>query len=157
MRIGIGYDAHRLSGERPFILGGVEIPFEQGLEGWSDADVVVHAIIDALLGAAALGDIGIHFPAKDPAYEGISSIVLLGHTRNLLREQGWRISNIDATIIAERPLIHPFVDQMRQNISQALSISKSQVGIKATTTEGLGFTGREEGVAAYSVALLEEA
>ena len=157
MRIGIGYDAHRLTGERPFILGGVEIPFEQGLEGWSDADVVVHAIIDALLGAAALGDIGIHFPANDPAYEGISSIVLLGHTRNLLREQGWRISNIDATIIAERPLIHPFVDQMRQNISQALSIGKSQVGIKATTTEGLGFTGREEGVAAYSVALLEEA
>jgi 2-C-methyl-D-erythritol 2,4-cyclodiphosphate synthase len=157
MRIGIGYDAHRLTGERPFILGGVEIPFEQGLEGWSDADVVVHAIIDALLGAAALGDIGIHFPANDPAYEGISSIVLLGHTRNLLREQGWCISNIDATIIAERPLIHPFVDQMRQNISQALSISKSQVGIKATTTEGLGFTGREEGVAAYSVALLEEA
>ena len=157
MRIGIGYDAHRLTGERPFILGGVEIPFEQGLEGWSDADVVVHAIIDALLGAAALGDIGIHFPANDPAYEGISSIVLLGHTRNLLREQGWRISNIDATIIAERPLIHPFVDQMRQNISQALSISKSQVGIKATTTEGLGFTGREEGIAAYSVALLEEA
>ena len=157
MRIGIGYDAHRLTGGRPFILGGVEIPFEQGLEGWSDADVVVHAIIDALLGAAALGDIGIHFPANDPAYEGISSIVLLGHTRNLLREQGWCISNIDATIIAERPLIHPFVDQMRQNISQALSISKSQVGIKATTTEGLGFTGREEGVAAYSVALLEEA
>jgi len=157
MRIGIGYDAHRLTGKRPFILGGVEIPFEQGLEGWSDADVLVHAIIDALLGAAALGDIGTHFPANDPAYEGISSIVLLGHTRNLLREQGWRISNIDATIIAERPLIHPFVDQMRQNISQALSISKSQVGIKATTTEGLGFTGREEGVAAYSVALLEEA
>jgi 2-C-methyl-D-erythritol 2,4-cyclodiphosphate synthase len=157
MRIGIGYDAHRLSGERLFILGGVEIPFEQGLEGWSDADVLVHAIIDALLGAAALGDIGTHFPANDPAYEGISSIVLLGHTRNLLREQGWRISNIDATIIAERPLIHPFVDQMRQNISQALSISKSQVGIKATTTEGLGFTGREEGVAAYAVALLEEA
>ena len=157
MRIGIGYDAHRLARGRLFVLGGVEIPFDQGLEGWSDADVVVHAIIDALLGAAALGDIGIHFPANDPAYEGISSIVLLGHTRNLLREQGWRISNIDATIIAERPLIHPFVDQMRQNISQALSISKSQVGIKATTTEGLGFTGREEGVAAYSVALLEEA
>ena len=157
MRIGIGYDAHRLTGERPFILGGVEIPFEQGLEGWSDADVVVHAIIDALLGAAALGDIGIHFPANDPAYEGISSIVLLGHTRNLLREQGWCISNIDATIIAERPPIHPFVDQMRQNISQALSISKSQVGIKATTTEGLGFTGREEGIAVHSGALVEEA
>ena len=157
MRIGIGYDAHRLARGRPLVLGGVEIPFEQGLEGWSDADVVVHAIIDALLGAAALGDIGIHFPTNDPAYEGISSIVLLSRTRNLLKEQGWRISNIDATIIAERPLIHPFVDQMRQNISQALSISKSQVGIKATTTEGLGFTGREEGIAAYSVALLEEA
>lgn len=157
MRIGIGYDAHRLARGRPFVLGGVEIPSEQGLEGWSDADVVVHAIIDALLGAAGLGDIGIHFPANDPAYEGISSIVLLGHTSNLLREQGWRISNIDATIIAERPLIHPFVDQMRQNISQALSISKSQVGIKATTTEGLGFTGREEGIATYAVALLEEA
>ena len=157
MRIGIGYDAHRLARGRSLVLGGVEIPFEQGLEGWSDADVVVHAIIDALLGAAALGDIGTHFPTNDPAYEGISSIVLLSRTRNLLKEQGWRISNIDATIIAERPLIHPFVDQMRQNISQALSISKSQVGIKATTTEGLGFTGREEGVAAYSVALLEEA
>jgi len=157
MRIGIGYDAHRLTRGRLFVLGGVEIPFDQGLEGWSDADVVVHAIIDALLGAAALGDIGIHFPTNDPAYEGISSIVLLGHTSNLLREQGWRISNIDATIIAERPLIHPFVDQMRQNISQALSISKSQVGIKATTTEGLGFTGREEGIATYAVALLEEA
>ncbi len=157
MRIGIGYDAHRLARGRPLVLGGVEIPFEQGLEGWSDADVVVHAIIDALLGAAALGDIGTHFPTNDPAYEGISSIVLLSRTRNLLKEQGWRISNIDATIIAERPLIHPFVDQMRQNISQALSISKSQVGIKATTTEGLGFTGREEGIAAYSVALLEEA
>jgi len=157
MRIGIGYDAHRLTRGRPFVLGGVEIPFEQGLEGWSDADVVVHAIIDALLGAAALGDIGTHFPTNDPAYEGISSIVLLSRTRNLLKEQGWRISNIDATIIAERPLIHPFVDQMRQNISQALSISKSQVGIKATTTEGLGFTGREEGIAAYSAALLEEA
>jgi len=154
MRIGIGYDAHRLTRGRPFVLGGVEIPFEQGLEGWSDADVVVHAIIDALLGAAALGDIGTHFPANDPAYEGISSIVLLGHTRNLLRDQGWRISNIDATVIAERPLIHPFVDQMRQNISQALSISKSQVGIKATTTEGLGFTGREEGIATFAVASL---
>ncbi len=157
MRIGIGYDAHRLTRGRPLVLGGVEIPFEQGLEGWSDADVVVHAIIDALLGAAALGDIGIHFPANDPAYEGISSIALLDRAGNLLREQGWRINNIDATIIAERPPIHPFVDQMRRNISRALYIDKSQVGIKATTTEGLGFTGREEGIAAYSVALLEEA
>ena len=156
MRIGIGYDAHRLTRGRPLVLGGVEIPFEQGLEGWSDADVVVHAIIDALLGATALGDIGSHFPSDDPAYKGISSIVLLDRTGNLLREHGWRISNIDATIVAERPPLHPFVDQMRQNISQALSISKSQVGIKATTTEGLGFTGREEGIATYAVALLDE-
>jgi len=137
------------------VLGGVEIPFEQGLEGWSDADVVVHAIIDALLGATALGDIGSYFPANDPAYEGISSIVLLDRTGNLLSEHGWRISNIDATIVAERPPLHPYIDQMRQNISQALSISKSQVGIKATTTEGLGFTGREEGIATYAVALLD--
>ncbi|MCJ7521260.1 MAG: 2-C-methyl-D-erythritol 2,4-cyclodiphosphate synthase [Dehalococcoidia bacterium] len=155
MRIGIGYDAHRLTRERPLVLGGVEIPFEQGLEGWSDAEVVVHAIIDALLGATALGDIGSYFPANDPAYEGISSIVLLDRTRNLLGEHGWRISNIDATIVAERPPLHPYIDQMRQNISQALSISKSQVGIKATTTEGLGFTGREEGIATYAVALLD--
>jgi len=155
MRIGIGYDAHRLTRERPLVLGGVEIPFEQGLEGWSDADVVVHAIIDALLGATALGDIGSYFPANDPAYEGISSIVLLDRTRNLLGEHGWRISNIDATIVAERPPLHPYIDQMRQNISQALSISKSQVGIKATTTEGLGFTGREEGIATYAVALVD--
>jgi len=156
MRIGIGYDAHRLTKGRPLVLGGVEVPFEQGLEGWSDADVVVHAIIDALLGATALGDIGSHFPSDDPAYKDISSIVLLKRTQNLLREHHWRISNIDATIVVERPTVYPFVDQMRQNISKALSISKSQVGIKATTTEGLGFTGREEGIATYAVALVEE-
>ena len=157
MRIGIGYDAHRLTSGRPLILGGVEIPSNLGLEGWSDADVVVHAIIDALLGAAALGDIGSHFPPDDPAYKDISSIVLLHRTVELLSGQGWRINNIDATIIAERPLLSPFIDQMRQNISQALSISKSQVSVKASTTEGLGFTGREEGIAAYSAALIEEA
>jgi 2-C-methyl-D-erythritol 2,4-cyclodiphosphate synthase len=156
MRIGIGYDAHRLTKGRPLVLGGVEIPFEQGLEGWSDADVVVHALIDALLGATALGDIGSHFPSDDPAYKDISSIVLLGRTENLLREHGWCIGNIDATIVAERPTVSPFIDQMRQNISKALSISKSQVGIKATTNEGLGFTGREEGIATYAVALVEE-
>jgi 2-C-methyl-D-erythritol 2,4-cyclodiphosphate synthase len=156
MRIGIGYDAHRLTKGRPLVLGGVEIPFEQGLVGWSDADVVVHAIIDALLGATALGDIGSHFPSDDPAYIDISSIVLLERTKNLLREHRWRISNIDATIVAERPTVYPFVDQMRQNISKALSVSKSQVGIKATTNEGLGFTGREEGIATYAVALVEE-
>jgi len=155
-RIGIGYDVHPLTSGRRLVLGGVEIPFEQGLEGWSDADVVLHAIIDALLGASALGDIGSHFPSGDPAYKDISSIVLLQRIGTLLREHGWRISNVDATIVAERPPIHPFVDQMRQNISQTLSINKSQVGIKATTSEGLGFTGRGEGIATFAVALLEE-
>jgi len=157
MRVGIGYDAHRLTIGRRLILGGVEIPFDRGLEGWSDADVVVHAIMDALLGAAALGDIGSHFPPNDPAYKGISSTTLLDRVGGLLKRQGWRIGNIDATIIAERPLLQPFIAQMKQNISQALSISESQVGIKATTNEGLGFTGREEGIATYAVALLEKA
>lgn len=155
MRVGIGYDAHPLTRGRPMVLGGVKIPSEQGLKGWSDADVLVHAIIDSLLGAAALGDIGSHFPANDPAYRDISSIVLLGRAHDILREQGWHISNIDATIIAQRPLLQPFIDRMRHNIGQALSINKSQVGIKATTTEGLGFTGREEGIAAYAVGLIE--
>jgi 2-C-methyl-D-erythritol 2,4-cyclodiphosphate synthase len=157
MRVGIGYDAHRLTIGRRLILGGVEIPFDRGLEGWSDADVVVHAIMDALLGAAALGDIGSHFPPDDPAYKGISSTALLNRVSGLLKRQGWRIGNIDATIIAERPLLRPFITQMKQNISLALSIKESQVGIKATTNEGLGFTGREEGIAAYAVALLEKA
>ena len=154
MRVGIGYDAHQLTTGRPFILGGVEIPFEKGLKGWSDADVVVHAIMDALLGAAALGDIGNHFPPKDPAYKDISSITLLNRVGGLLKTQGWRISNIDATIIAERPLLRPYISQMKQNIGQALSLSESQVGIKATTNEGLGFIGREEGIAAYAVVLI---
>jgi len=157
MRIGIGFDAHRLTRGRRLILGGVDIPFELGLDGWSDADVLVHAVIDALLGAAALGDIGNQFPPSEPAYKDISSIILLGRTGELLVKKGWRIDNIDATIIAERPLINPFVDQMRRNISDTLSINKSQVAIKAATTEGMGFTGREEGIATYSVALIEEA
>jgi 2-C-methyl-D-erythritol 2,4-cyclodiphosphate synthase len=157
MRVGIGYDAHRLTIGRRLILGGVEIPFDKGLEGWSDADVVVHAIMDALLGAAALGDIGYHFPSNDPAYKDISSIILLNRVADLLKSHGWRIGNIDATIVAERPLLRPFITQMKQNISLALSIKESQVGIKATTNEGLGFTGREEGIAAYAVALLEKA
>jgi len=154
MRVGIGYDAHQLTTGRPFILGGVEIPFEKGLKGWSDADVVVHAIMDALLGAAALGDIGNHFPPNNPTYKDISSITLLNRVGGLLKTQGWRISNVDATIIAERPLLRPYMSQMKQNIGQALSLSESQVGIKATTNEGLGFTGREEGIAAYAVALI---
>ena len=157
MRVGIGYDAHRLTIGRRLILGGVEIPFDKGLEGWSDADVVVHAVMDALLGAAALGDIGSHFPPNDPTYKDISSITLLNRVGGLLKRQGWRIGNIDATIIAERPLLQPFITQMKQNISRALSINESQVGIKATTNEGLGFTGRQEGIAAYAVALLEKA
>jgi 2-C-methyl-D-erythritol 2,4-cyclodiphosphate synthase len=157
MRVGIGYDAHQLTTGRPFVLGGVEIPFEKGLKGWSDADVVVHAVMDALLGAAALGDIGNHFPPNDPSFKDISSITLLNRVGGLLKRQGWRIGNIDATIIAERPLLRPFITQMKQNISRALSINESEVGIKATTNEGLGFTGRQEGIAAYAVALLEKA
>ena len=156
MRIGIGFDAHRLVKGRALVLGGVEIPFERGLEGWSDADVLIHAIVDALLGAAALGDIGSLFPAGDPAYQGISSIVLLRRTADLLRDNGWRVNNVDAVVVSERPLLHPFIDQMRQNLSEAMSIEKGQVGVKATRTEGLGFTGREEGIAAYSVATVEE-
>jgi 2-C-methyl-D-erythritol 2,4-cyclodiphosphate synthase len=157
MRVGIGYDAHRLTTDRSLILGGVEIPFDKGLEGWSDADVLVHAVMDALLGAAALGDIGNHFPPNDPSFKDISSITLLNRVGGLLKRQGWRIGNIDATIIAERPLLRPFITQMKQNISRALSINESEVGIKATTNEGLGFTGRQEGIAAYAVALLEKA
>jgi 2-C-methyl-D-erythritol 2,4-cyclodiphosphate synthase len=157
MRVGIGYDAHQLTTGRPLVLGGVEISFEKGLKGWSDADVVVHAMMDALLGAVALGDIGNHFPPNDPAYKDISSITLLSRVGGLLKTQGWRIGNVDATIIAERPLLQPFISQMKQNIGQALSISERQISIKATTNEGLGFTGREEGIAAYAVALVEKA
>jgi 2-C-methyl-D-erythritol 2,4-cyclodiphosphate synthase len=157
MRVGIGYDAHKITTGRLLILGGVEIPFDKGLEGWSDADVLLHAIMDALLGAAALGDIGSHFPPNDPAYKGISSITLLDRVGGLLKAQGWRIGNIDATIVAERPLLRPYIARMKQNISRILSISESQVGIKATTNEGMGFTGREEGIAAYAVALVEKA
>jgi 2-C-methyl-D-erythritol 2,4-cyclodiphosphate synthase len=157
MRVGIGYDAHQLITGRPLILGGVEISFEKGLKGWSDADVLSHAIMDSLLGAAGLRDIGYHFPPNDPAYKDISSVTLLNRVADLLKSNGWRIGNIDATIIAERPLLRPFISQMKQNIALALSIGETQVGIKATTNEGMGFVGREEGIAAYSVALLEKA
>lgn len=156
MRIGFGYDAHKLDKGRPLVLGGVQIPSEWGLAGWSDADVVVHAITDALLGAAALGDIGSHFPSDDPAYRDISSLLLLGRVAEMLRTEGWSIGNVDATIVAERPRISRYADRMKQNISQALSIGKDQVSIKATTAEGLGFTGREEGIAAFAVALIEK-
>lgn len=155
MRIGMGYDVHRLSAGRKLIMGGVDIPYEKGLLGHSDADVLVHAIMDALLGAAALGDIGSHFPDTDPAYEGISSIRLLEHVGKLLSDHGYKIGNIDATIIAQKPKMRPHIDQMRDNISNALKIRPDQVGVKATTEEGLGFTGSGEGISAHAVCLLE--
>ena len=154
MRIGMGYDVHRLTENRKLILGGVDIPFEKGLLGHSDADVVVHAIMDALLGAAALGDIGQHFPDTDPKYSGISSILLLKHVGTLLKEHGYSIGNIDATIIAQRPKLAPFRPQMVTNIASALEISEDQVCVKATTEEGLGFTGRQEGISSQAIALL---
>ena len=155
MRIGMGYDVHRLVEGRDLILGGVNIPFEKGLLGHSDADVVLHAIMDALLGAAALGDIGQHFPDTDPAYKDISSILLLKHVGALLRDNGFTIGNIDATIIAQKPKLAPFRPQMTANVAQALEISENQVCIKATTEEGLGFTGRQEGIAAQAIVLLQ--
>jgi 2-C-methyl-D-erythritol 2,4-cyclodiphosphate synthase len=155
MRIGFGYDVHPLAQGRRLVLGGVELAYERGLAGHSDADVLVHAIIDALLGAAALGDIGVHFPPSDPAYKDISSILLLRHVAGVLRDEGWRVGNIDATVVAQRPQLAPFISDMRQRISEALGIDKGKVSVKATTSEGLGFAGREEGIAAYAVAALE--
>ena len=156
MRIGMGYDVHRLSAGRKLIMGGVDIPYEKGLLGHSDADVLVHAIMDALLGAAALGDIGSHFSDTDPAYEGISSIRLLEHVGKLLADSGYAIGNIDATIIAQKPKMRPHIDQMRENIANALKIRPDQVGVKATTEEGLGFTGSGAGISAHAVCLLEQ-
>lgn len=154
MRVGMGYDVHRLTENRKLILGGVEIPYEKGLLGHSDADVVVHAVMDALLGAAALGDIGKHFPDADPAYEGISSIALLERVGDLLEEHNYVIENIDATIIAQRPKLLPFMPQMRTNVAKALGLEEAQVNIKATTEEGLGFTGNGEGISAQAICLL---
>ncbi|TET39818.1 MAG: 2-C-methyl-D-erythritol 2,4-cyclodiphosphate synthase [Dehalococcoidia bacterium] len=154
MRIGIGYDVHPLVEGRPLVLGGVRVPFERGLSGYSDADVLVHAIIDALLGAAALGDIGTHFPDSEPQYKDISSIVLLRRAGEMLH-QGYKIENIDATIIAEQPKLAPFIDEMRQNIGDALGIAKDRVSVKASTSASLGFAGRGEGIAAHAVALIE--
>ena len=157
MRVGIGYDVHALVPGRRLVLGGVEVPFEKGLSGWSDADVLTHAVIDALLGAAAIGDIGNHFPPGDPEYHDISSLVLLERVRDELAEQGWRVGNIDTTIVAERPTLGGFVDQMREQLGRTLGIEAGRVSIKATTSEQLGFVGREEGIAVWAVALLEEA
>lgn len=155
MRIGTGYDVHRLTEDRKLILGGVDVPYEKGLLGHSDADVLVHAIMDALLGAAALGDIGKHFPDNDPKYEGISSLTLLKEVRDLLAREGYAVGNIDATIIAQKPKLADFILQMRRNIAQALVIDEDRVNVKATTEEGLGFTGEGLGIAAQAVALLE--
>lgn len=154
MRIGMGYDVHRLVEDRKLIMGGVEIPYEKGLLGHSDADVLLHAIMDALLGAAALGDIGKHFPDTDPAYKGISSIKLLEHVGTLLEENLFLIENIDATIIAQAPKMRTHIDQMRANIAQALGITVEQVNVKATTEEGLGFTGTGEGISSQAICLL---
>ncbi len=154
MRIGMGYDVHRLVEGRDLIIGGVNIPFEKGLLGHSDADVLLHAISDALLGAAALGDIGKHFPDTDPAYKGISSLILLQKVGELLEEKGFLIENIDATIIAQAPKMRPHIDTMRRNIAQALGIMIEQVNVKATTEEGLGFTGSGEGISSQAICML---
>ena len=156
-RIGHGYDVHRLSEGRKLILGGVEIPHTVGLLGHSDADVLLHAIMDALLGAAALGDIGKHFPDTDPAYKGISSVELLKHVGGLLAEHGYRIGNIDATIIAQRPKMAPHIQAMRENTAKALNIDVDQINIKATTEEGLGFTGEGLGIASNAICMIEKA
>ena len=149
---GYGYDVHRLVAGRKLVLGGVEIPSAKGLEGHSDADVLVHALADALLGAAALGDIGRHFPNTDPRYKDISSIILLQHVAGLLAQRRFMIVNVDATVVMERPKIAPYVEQMRQNIARALDLNHDRVSVKATTSEGLGFVGTGDGVAAHAVA-----
>ena len=157
MRIGTGYDVHRLVEGRKLTLGGVDVPYEKGLLGHSDADVLAHAIADALLGAAALGDIGKLFPDNDPQYEGADSLVLLGRVCALLGEKGYSIGNIDATVIAQQPKLAPHIPQMRENLAKACGIASSQVSVKATTEEGLGFTGSGEGMAASAVCLLGQA
>ena len=155
MRIGHGYDVHKLVEGRKLILGGVEVPFEKGLLGHSDADVLTHAVMDALLGAAGLGDIGRHFPDSDPAYAGADSLVLLDHVVALLGEKGWQVGNVDATILAQRPKLAPYLEQMRENLAARMKAALEQVNVKATTEEGLGFTGLGQGMAAHAVALLE--
>ena len=154
MRIGTGYDVHKLVEGRRLIIGGVEIPYEKGLLGHSDADVLVHAVMDALLGAAALGDIGKHFPDSDPKYKGADSLMLMREVRRILSENGFEVGNVDATIIAQGPKMSPHIDTMRRNIADALGLDVSQVSVKATTEERLGFTGRGEGISAQAVALI---
>jgi 2-C-methyl-D-erythritol 2,4-cyclodiphosphate synthase len=155
IRVGSGYDVHAFTQGRPLILGGVTIPFGHGLAGHSDADTVIHAIVDALLGAAALGDIGSHFPSNDPRWKDQPSAVFLTYTIDLLHQHNWTIGNIDVTIVAERPKLSPYIQDMRAHVAQYLRIDREQVSIKATTTDGLGFAGRREGIACYAVALIE--
>lgn len=155
MRIGHGYDVHRLAAGRDLILGGVQIPHRMGLDGHSDADVLTHAVMDALLGAAALGDIGQHFPDTDPAYLGISSLKLLTHVWALITERGYRLGNLDVTVLAQKPKLAPYLPQMKEKLCAILGAEPDRVNIKATTEEHLGFTGREEGIACHAVCLLE--
>ena len=155
MRVGIGYDVHQLVAGRRLVLGGVEIPFSKGLSGWSDADVLTHAIIDALLGAAALGDIGSHFPPGNPKYKDISSLVLLKEVRDKLEEDGWRVNNVDATIIAESPRLRDFIEGMRHQLSQTLGIDTSRLSVKASTSARLGFVGQGDGIVALAIAMIE--
>ncbi len=157
MRVGVGYDVHPLVSGRRLILGGVEIPFEKGLDGHSDADVLVHAIIDALLGATGLGDIGVHFPSSDPRYKDISSVSLLRQVVSRMRAEGWLVCNVDASIVAERPRLTPFISEMRRIIGEALGIDVDLVGVKSTTSKGLGFLGKGEGIAVHAVAMVEKA
>ena len=154
MRIGHGYDVHRLVEGRKLILGGVEVPHTLGLLGHSDADVLTHVVMDALLGAAALGDIGRHFPDTDPAYAGADSLKLLDHVVELLEEKGYQVGNVDATILAQKPKLAPYIEKMRDNLAARMKVEPDQVNVKATTEEKLGFTGAEEGIAAHAVALL---
>lgn len=156
MRVGIGYDVHRLAPDNKLVLGGVEVPSEQGLIGWSDADVLTHAVIDALLGAAALGDIGSHFPPGDPKYKGISSLVLLRRVSLMLARRGWQVCNVDVSIVAEQPKLSGYIKNMRQKLAETLGISIGMVSVKANTSEQLGFAGREEGMAAWAVATITE-
>jgi 2-C-methyl-D-erythritol 2,4-cyclodiphosphate synthase len=156
MRVGFGYDVHALVSDRPLVLGGVQIPYLYGLQGHSDADVLLHAIGDALLGAIAHGDIGRHFPDTDPQYRGIRSMVLLKRVATMVREKGFHIVNVDSTLVAQKPKLSDVIPKMVQQIAEVLEIDPSRVNVKATTTEGLGFAGREEGIAAYAIALVGE-
>ncbi|MBR2846974.1 MAG: 2-C-methyl-D-erythritol 2,4-cyclodiphosphate synthase [Clostridia bacterium] len=156
MRIGNGYDVHKLTENRKLILGGVDIPYEKGLLGHSDADVLVHAVMDALLGAAALGDIGQHFPDSDDKYKGISSLKLLGFVKDLLHENGYEIVNIDSIVVAQAPKLAPHIPEMRKNIADVLEMDISDINVKATTTEKLGFTGRKEGISSYAVCIINK-